>query len=126
MRHNAETMLERPAARFIRLATVGDLVEGRVLAARLQSEGIEVRVHSPALGPYPVTVGGMAETELWVLSDRVEEASTILLDAEVNVTLAEVESPTAGPTLAPGVRLIAIIVGVVLAGMWLVRLVRVF
>jgi hypothetical protein len=68
----------------------------------------------------------MAETELWVLSDRVEEASTILLDAEVNVTLAEVESPTAGPTLALGVRLIAIVVGVVLAGMWLVRLVRVF
>jgi hypothetical protein len=126
MRHNAETMLERPAARFIRLATVGDLVEGRVLAARLQSEGIEVRVHSPALGPYPVTVGEMAETELWVLSDRVEEASTILLDAEVNVTLAEVESPAEGPTLAPGVRLVAIVVGVVLAGMWLVRLVRVF
>ena len=64
--------------RFVKIATVGDITAGNVLAARLRSEGIEVRVHSQAFGPYPVTVGNMAETELWVLTDRVEEATAAL------------------------------------------------
>lgn len=75
----------------MRLATVGDLATARVLVARLASEGIESRLHGDPLGPYPVTVGALAETQIWVLSDRIEEASTLLLDAEVNDTLHTVD-----------------------------------
>ena len=75
-------------ARFVKVATVGDLTEGRVLAARLRAEGIDVRVHSEALGPYPVTVGQLAETQLWVLSGDLEDAGRVSLDAEVNSAIA--------------------------------------
>jgi hypothetical protein len=121
-------MLEqRPPARFIRIATVGDLVEGRVLAARLEAEGIEVRLHSQAFGPYPMTVGQMAETEIWVLSDRVDEASTILLDAEVNTALAAVDDGVEGSRGLPlEMRLAALAVAVVVAALWLLRVIRMF
>ncbi len=113
------------AARYVRVTTVGDLTEARVLAARLRSEGIDVRVHSQALGPYPMTVGQFAEAELWVLSDRVEEANSILLDAEVNSALAPVEQD---PSLRQGmpfeVRAIAAMVGLVLILLWVVRFAR--
>ncbi len=78
-------------ARFVRLTTVGDLTTARVLAARLVSEGIETRLHGDALGPYPMTVGALAETQIWVLSDRIEEASRLLLDAEVNDALGFID-----------------------------------
>ena len=119
-------MLEQPpAARFMRIATVGDLVEGRVLAALLETEGIEVRLHSQAFGPYPMTVGQMAETEIWVLSDRIDEASAILLDAEVNTALAPVESgPT--PKLPMEMRITALIVAAIVGALWVLRVIRVF
>lgn len=113
------------AARYVRIATVGDLTEARVLAARLTAEGIDVRVHSEALGPYPVTVGGLAEAELWVLSDRVEDAGQILLDAEVNTALAPAErDDSASRGLPLEVRLVALTVGLVLVLLWVVRFAR--
>jgi hypothetical protein len=116
---------QQPGARFIRIATVGDLVEGRVLAARLEAEGIEVRLHSQAFGPYPVTVGQMAETEIWVLSDRVEEASTILLDAEVNTALSSVESD--GRVGLPWeFRAAALAIAAIVATLWVLRVIRMF
>ena len=109
----------------MRIATVGDLVEGRVLAALLETEGIEVRLHSQAFGPYPMTVGQMAETEIWVLSDRIDEASAILLDAEVNTALAPVESgPT--PKLPMEMRVTALIVAAIVGALWVLRVIRVF
>jgi hypothetical protein len=111
----------------VRVATVGDLVEGRVLAARLEAEGIEVRLHSQAFGPYPVTVGQMAETEIWVLSDRVDEASTILLDAEVNTALAGVDDPPPGARGLPlEIRFVAFAVAVIVATLWVLRVIRMF
>jgi hypothetical protein len=84
-------MTEPSYAHFIPLATVGNLSTAHLLAARLDAEGIEVRVHGEAQGPYPMTVGGFASVQLWVLNDKVEEARTILLDAEVNDALAPVD-----------------------------------
>lgn len=119
-------MLEQPpSARFVHVATVGDLVEGRVIAARLEAEGIEVRLHSPAFGPYPVTVGQMAETEIWVMSDRVRDASEILLDAEVNTALAPVESGIR-PGLPLEIRLVALVVAAVVGTLWVLRVIRMF
>ena len=114
------------SARFVRAATVGTLGEGRVLAARLESEGIEVRVHSAATGPYPLTVGEMAETELWVMSDRLEEATTILLDADIRTALAPVEFPESDGPRSGDLRLVALVAALVFTVVWVLRLVRVF
>ena len=53
------TTRERPA-HFQRLTTVGDVTVANVLAARLRSEGIEVRVHSAALGACVCATPAMA------------------------------------------------------------------
>lgn len=108
-------------ARFVLLTTVGDVNTARLLAARLSAEGIETRLHGDALGPYPVTVGSLAETQLWVLSDRVAEASELLLDAEVNEALSPVEN--AAPPTKPrmGWRLTAAAVLAVVAVLLLLR-----
>ncbi len=112
---------------FVRATTVGDLVAGQVLAARLRAEGIEVRLHSEALGPYPTTVGRLAETELWVPQDRLEEAAQILLDSEVRNALAPAE-PDCEPRLPPPLelRIMAAVIGTILLVLWVLRIVRVF
>jgi hypothetical protein len=122
-------MTQPPAARFVRLARVGNPARAQILAARLAAEGIEVRIHSQAYGPYPVTVGQMAVAELWVLDDRVDEASRILMDAELNDVLSPVESghpPTPPTSLGWQFRLGAAAVGVVVAVLFALRLIEVF
>ena len=115
-------------ARFVHLTTIGDVNTARIIAARLEAEGIEVRLHGDAHSIYPVTVGALAETQLWVLSDRAEEASTLLLDAEIKDVLAPVD-PAAGPA-RPGLplelRLAALVVGAVLLALWILRIVAVY
>ncbi len=66
------------AERYVCMAKVSDLNLARVAAARLESEGISVRVHGEALGPFPLTVGRLAETQLWVVADQSEAAILIL------------------------------------------------
>ena len=121
-------MLEDRPAHYVRLATVGDLTTARVLAARLEAEGIEVRIHSEALGPYPVTVGHLAETELWIMQDRIDEAAAILLDAEVNVALAPADPEQVQPRRGMPIefRFAALVLGVVIASLWVLRLIRMF
>ncbi|MBT8211888.1 MAG: DUF2007 domain-containing protein [Acidimicrobiia bacterium] len=111
-------------AHFVRLASIGSLPAAEILAARLRSEGIEVRVHSQAFGPYPVTVGQMAETELWVLDDRLDDASEILLDAEVNEVLERDETTTT--SMPWQFRFGALGVVAVFAVLWILRLIRVY
>ena len=79
-------MLEDTADRFVLLATLGDIGSARIFAARLEAEGVEVRLHGEALGPYPVTVGEMAATQLWVPSSKIDTATRIMLEAEVDAT----------------------------------------
>ena len=85
-------------------------------------------MHGGAQSVYPVTVGALAEAELWVLSDRVDEASRLLLDAEINDTLEPLERQ--GPASARGpafeLRIIAVAVGLVLLALWILRLVSVY
>lgn len=119
---------EPQRGRFIKVATVGDITAGNVLAARLRSEGIEVRVHSPALGPYPMTVGDLAETELWVLSDRVEEAASVLLDAEVKDAIGAFDPDldhvvTRRPI---DLQILALVLGAVMIGLFVVAILRVY
>ncbi len=113
---------------FVHLTTIGDVNTARIIAARLEAEGIEVRLHGDALSIYPVTVGALAETQLWVLSDRVDEASTLLLDAEINDVLEPVDrgQPVDRRGLPIELRLAALAVGLVLLGLWVLRIVAVY
>lgn len=114
--------------RFVKIATVGDITAGNVLAARLRSEGIEVRLHSQAFGPYPMTVGDFAQTELWVLSDRIEDASAILLDAEVNDAIAAAD-PDMDHVAAPRPieqQIISLILGAIMIALFVIVILRVY
>lgn len=63
---------------FACVATVADLNLANVAAARLQSEGLKVRVHGEATGPFPVTIGRLAEAQLWVRADDARQAVAVL------------------------------------------------
>ena len=52
-----------------------------------------MRLHGETLGPYPVTLGKLAETQLWVPASRREAAEAVMLEAEVADTLGGVEAP---------------------------------
>ena len=86
---------------FVLLARVGDPNQAMLLRARLESEGIEARVRGEALGPYRLNVGSMAVTELWISPERIEEARLILLAADVDAIVAEVEPIGPGPSANP-------------------------
>lgn len=83
---------------FVLLARVGDPNEAMLLRARLESEGIDARVRGEALGPYRLNVGAMGVTELWISPDRMEEARLILLAADVDAIVADVEPLGPGPS----------------------------
>ena len=60
------------------LVVVGDPAAANVLAALLRSDGIAVWMHGESFGPYPVGVGGLAQVEVWVADDRLNDARAIL------------------------------------------------
>ena len=60
------------------LVVVGDLAAANVLAALLRADGIAVRMHGESFGPYPVGVGGLAQVEVWVADDRLDDARAIV------------------------------------------------
>jgi len=71
----------------------------RITVARLESEGIEARVPGEGLGPYRLTVGDLAATEVWVAEDRLEEAREIMLASEIDgITDPAVPSERGMPT----------------------------
>jgi len=111
-------------ARFVKLATVGDVASARLCAALLSSAGIESRVHGESLGPYPMTVGEMALTEIWVLEDDLPDAREVMLEAEVDSVLAEGSDEPRGDDLA--IRALALGVAFVLAAAVVRFLMRVF
>ena len=112
---------------FELLATVSDPVSAGVVAARLRSEGIEVRLHGESLGPYRLTVGDWALTEVWVPVDRLAEARRVMLEAEVDDALGEVpdleaaeEDPADRPITPVGVLML---IALVLVAAFVARLV---
>jgi Putative prokaryotic signal transducing protein len=58
--------------------TIGDPNEAQITAARLRAAGIEVRLHGENFGPYPIGLGELADTEVWVPTDQVDEATEAL------------------------------------------------
>jgi hypothetical protein len=116
--------MERTGARFVRLATVGDVASARLCAALLSSAGIESRVHGESLGPYPMTVGEMAVTEIWVSEEDLEEARELMLEAEVDSVFPPDSDGLEDDRLP--VRALALGVAVILAAAVIRFLMRVF
>jgi len=67
------------------LTRISDPVAANVLAAMLRSGGVSVRLNSESFGPYPVTVGELAEVEVWVDAANIDSARAILEDYRDNV-----------------------------------------
>ncbi len=109
------------------LADVGDLVSARVCVAVLGSDGIEARLHGESLGPYPVTVGRMAVTQIWVPESAVERAKVLMLEAEIEHALgAEVRGGAIADREALPMKLIALLVAIVLGAAVVRAALRVF
>ncbi|MBU1227426.1 MAG: DUF2007 domain-containing protein [Actinobacteria bacterium] len=85
-------MSESPPV-FTRLAVVSDLMAARITVARLESEGIAARIMGEGLGPYRLTIGDMAATEIWVEEGSIAEARRVMLASEID--------GLADPTLPP-------------------------
>jgi hypothetical protein len=77
------------SAPYVCLAKISDINLANVAAARLKSEGVASRLHGEALGPFPMTIGRFAETQLWVLADQRETAALVLEDLGI-----ECDQPT--------------------------------
>jgi hypothetical protein len=69
-------------APFVPLLTVGDPNEAQITAARLRAAGIDVRMHGENFGPYPISLGELADTEIWVRADQVDKASAVITNTE--------------------------------------------
>jgi hypothetical protein len=68
---------------FARLATLPDSAAADLCAALLRSAGIASRLKGESLGPYRLTIGQMAATEVWVPETQLEDARAILEGADV-------------------------------------------
>jgi hypothetical protein len=90
------------------LTWVSGSFSAHLLAARLQSEGIDVQLRGAVDSPYGLTVGSMARVDLWVPEDQLEDASLVMLAGEVDQVMAapgEWAEPGARPRPAPRWRL---------------------
>lgn len=74
---------------FVLLATLSDPAAAELCAALLRSEGIESRLRGESLGPYRLTIGAMAATQVWVPLSRRDEALALIEQAD----LGEVDLP---------------------------------
>ena len=66
--------------KYVCVAKVPDVNEARVIAARLETEGVNTRLHGEPMGPFPMTIGRLAETELWVKAEHRPTAAIVLDD----------------------------------------------
>jgi hypothetical protein len=67
-----------------RLTSVYGSFRARVMAARLEDEGFDVQLRGALDSPYGLTVGDMARVDVYVPDDQFDQASLVLLVAEVD------------------------------------------
>lgn len=70
------------------LTWVSGSFSAHLLAARLQSEGIDVQLRGAVDGAYGLTVGAMARVDLYVPEDQLEDARLVMLASEVDSVMA--------------------------------------
>ena len=109
---------------FVFLGRVGDALQGRLLSARLESEGIAVRMRTEAAGPYPFTVGDMAVADLFVSEHDLEDAQEIMMAAEVDNILGGIETGREFiPPWSWRARLLALTVALIIVALFVRRFV---
>jgi hypothetical protein len=103
-------------APFVKAGTLGDPTTARLTVALLESEGIPCIARGQLSGEFPVTVGRLAETELWVRSSDLEDARRIIADASARSSDGSETTPSASPIVAIAVG-ICLSLAVVLAAL---------
>jgi hypothetical protein len=73
--------------RMAPLTWVTGAFRAQVLAARLESEGIDAQLRGALDGAYGFTVGDMARVDVYVPEDQLADAQYVLLADEVDATL---------------------------------------
>jgi hypothetical protein len=74
--------------RMTPLTWVAGAFRAQVLAARLESEGIDAQLRGALDSPYGLTMGDMARVDVYVPEDQLDDAKYVLLADEVDATLA--------------------------------------
>ena len=73
--------------RMAPLTCVAGAFRARVLAARLESEGIDAQLRGALESPYALTMGDMARVDVYVPEDQLADARYVLLADEIDATL---------------------------------------
>src|SRR2546423_15721597 len=73
--------------RMAPLTWVAGAFRAQVLAARLESEGIDAQLRGALASPYGLTVGDMARVDVYVPEDQLDDARYVLLADEVDAAL---------------------------------------
>jgi hypothetical protein len=71
-----------------RLTSVSGSFSAHLVAARLQSEGIDVQLRGALDGPYGFNIGDMARVDVFVPADQLDDAELVMLATEVDSALA--------------------------------------
>jgi len=95
-------MAARDPDPFVLLATAPDPAAADLCAALLRSEGIESRLRGESLGPYRLTIGAMAATQVWVRASRLEEARSLALEQDLPGLDPARAQPAPGAGKQPG------------------------
>jgi len=101
-----------------RLTSVYGSFRARVMAARLEDEGFDVQLRGALDSPYGLTVGDMARVDLYVPDEQFDQASLVLLVAEVDEAddILDDDRPPVRARSVPVVWVSALILFVLVAG----------
>jgi hypothetical protein len=109
-----------------RLTSLHGSFRAHVLAARLLDEGFDVELRGSFGGPYGLTVGDLAQVDLYVPGDQIEEASIVLLANEVDEVddRFDDDRPPPASRMRPSGRIVAALVLFVLIAAPLAQVLR--
>ncbi len=109
-----------------RLTSLQGSFRAHVLAARLLDEGFDVELRGSLGGPYGLTVGDLAQVDLYVPGDQIEEASIVLLANEVDEVddRFDDDRPPAASRIRPSGRIVAALILFVLIAAPLAQVMR--
>jgi len=109
-----------------RLTSLHGSFRAHVLAARLLDEGFDVELRGSLGGPYGLTVGDLAQVDLYVPGDQIEEASIVLLANEVDEVDDQFDDdrPPPASRIRPSGRIVAALVLFVLIAAPLAQVLR--
>ena len=97
---------------LVRVAVCPDAMAAHFQAALLRSQGIESHLRGEGLFPYQVTVGRLAEVEIWVRQADADDARQALeLPADPSETLPHLpSSPMKAVAIVTGIVVVIAIV----------------